>query len=582
MAPPMPDLLRSLRRSGALPWLIIGVMGALLRLTGLEARPLDGSEAAFALRSLHAMQGIDGPSALTSGPLYDHLNTLTFWLFGASDAAARLAAALAGTALVLTPWLLIPASNSLSPLGEGGGEGWPSSVRRRVALTIAGLLAFSPVLVEAARRADPAALTSLLVMVGLCSAIRIAHDSPSWAPPALMSAIGLSLVHDGLGLVGLTLAFLAAFGASAALGRARLAQATALCRQVVADRGAIGLGVLSAVVAGTGLLMHLGGAAYALSGIWTNLAQELAPTLPGAQTWLALIAYAGPLVLLGITQAVLEVRRGDPLGITLAAWAVLLGVLALATPGPDLTQLSMALLPTTFLAGRCVANWNLSITNLPSATWLPLIVSLAAIGIAVLTVADTAGAGRGPSIGVAIGVSIALASLIAVWWQAVAAGAHRPALALLGGTLIAAWSLNGMARASFGGSPAGSEPLRPDQTAPVFRAAFREINVDVARDPSLRLDVRVSPPTVAQWYGRALSLAGPDNGPTFAQVIIAPAQNPPAPAPAGSMRLPWRVRTTVKPDDLTLLGAVRWLVTRHGLLQGAPDDVILTRTERTP
>ncbi len=96
-----------------LPWLtletvlytlLIGLTLA-LRLSYLDWYPLSAAEAAQSWPALQLYRG-ELPAAASYSPLLLSLNALAFWLFGASDATARLAPALLGILLVLLPLTL--------------------------------------------------------------------------------------------------------------------------------------------------------------------------------------------------------------------------------------------------------------------------------------------------------------------------------------------------------------------------------------------------------------------------------------------------------------------------------------------
>ena len=98
-------------RRGTLSWLTVelglyGIVLALalaLRLGGLAIRIMDTPEAAQALQSWHLSQG--DAAAGSYSPLLALGQVLTFSLFGTSDVTARLFPALAGSLLVLLPYL---------------------------------------------------------------------------------------------------------------------------------------------------------------------------------------------------------------------------------------------------------------------------------------------------------------------------------------------------------------------------------------------------------------------------------------------------------------------------------------------
>src|SRR5512136_2562705 len=80
------------------------VIAVTLRFLHLGALPLSDFEADWALQAWRVAQGLK--PALGPDPAYIHLTAITFYLFGATNFLARFWPALAGSALVLAPWLL--------------------------------------------------------------------------------------------------------------------------------------------------------------------------------------------------------------------------------------------------------------------------------------------------------------------------------------------------------------------------------------------------------------------------------------------------------------------------------------------
>jgi predicted membrane-bound mannosyltransferase len=88
-------------------WLLIGVLALLSRLWQLGDHALHHDETLHAYYSWRLLSGegyLHDP--LLHGPFLYHINALVFFLFGDNDTTARLAAALFGTLLPLSAWLL--------------------------------------------------------------------------------------------------------------------------------------------------------------------------------------------------------------------------------------------------------------------------------------------------------------------------------------------------------------------------------------------------------------------------------------------------------------------------------------------
>src|SRR5215203_4001936 len=89
---------------GAL-YLAVFLLALALRLLNLGAHPLNDAEARSALAVLAQLRGGAEAAAGSNSPAYFFFTYLSFFLFGASDATARLGPVLAGAALVLVPAL---------------------------------------------------------------------------------------------------------------------------------------------------------------------------------------------------------------------------------------------------------------------------------------------------------------------------------------------------------------------------------------------------------------------------------------------------------------------------------------------
>jgi len=98
-------------------YVIIGVLALISRLWMLGARTMSHDESLHAVYSwnLFAGKGFEH-SPMMHGPFLFHLNALIYFLFGDSDASARLGPALFGVALVLFPILLRPWIGKLGAL----------------------------------------------------------------------------------------------------------------------------------------------------------------------------------------------------------------------------------------------------------------------------------------------------------------------------------------------------------------------------------------------------------------------------------------------------------------------------------
>lgn len=139
--------------------LAIALVALLTRTVGLDARALHHDESLHATFSWYIVEGRGyAHDPLTHGPFQFHIVALSFLLFGDSDAAARVPAALFGTGLVLTPLLL---RRALGPVGTAAA---------------AALFAVSPSLLYFSRFAREDSYVALFLMVASAAVWRYIEE----------------------------------------------------------------------------------------------------------------------------------------------------------------------------------------------------------------------------------------------------------------------------------------------------------------------------------------------------------------------------------------------------------------------
>jgi uncharacterized protein (TIGR03663 family) len=177
-------------------WLVVGLTAIALRLVLLDVYALDPGEARRSYFAFALVQGnplLPGESLPDTAPLFLLLQSLAIFLFGVTDATARLIPALAGIAM-------IPLAAALRPF-----------IGRHAAFAIALLIAISPVLTYASRVAEPGIVISMLAMLLIVAVLRVGIENLSpassrrWAvvagitvaaligtgPPAISVLVGL-------------------------------------------------------------------------------------------------------------------------------------------------------------------------------------------------------------------------------------------------------------------------------------------------------------------------------------------------------------------------------------------------------
>lgn len=129
---------------------LVVLVALLLRTINLGALPLMAAEAAEAWPAWLAAAQVSAPAAPepTSALLYG-IQSLVFWGLGATDLLARLAPALAGTALVFLPWF------------------WRSLLGRGAALALAVLLALDPWLISLGRTVNGTGIAIFLSLLAM-------------------------------------------------------------------------------------------------------------------------------------------------------------------------------------------------------------------------------------------------------------------------------------------------------------------------------------------------------------------------------------------------------------------------------
>jgi hypothetical protein len=313
----------------ALYALIAGV-ALLARLYRPAWMPLDPSEAGLTLAATHdAAAGVTGAAA--ASPLLFQLERLALWLFGQSDATARIVPTLAGAIAVVLAFRLRPA------LGRPG------------ALAAAALLAFSPLWVYLGRNVSAPTIAAAAVLAVLGAAVsRFSRDA--WLAPV---AAGLAIAAGGPALT--MLIALLAYAAWRYLGPGRLSLSEdldLLWPTPGGRRTALIVLVVTVVLAVTGFLTRVDGLAalVAAPGAW--FARFTAPDVDRGAFLLSFVAYGPALLVFGVVGIGMAARSDRPLNRFLALWAVIglvVGWLAGAPSG-----MGDCLLPLTLVGAIAV------------------------------------------------------------------------------------------------------------------------------------------------------------------------------------------------------------------------------------
>jgi hypothetical protein len=537
----------------------------------IDRLPLNSREATYALAAWQSVLGqLAGSLVDSHAPLFSHALALVLALFGASDVAARLVPALAGVGLALTPSLLT------------------AMIGFRAALAAGVLIGVSPIAVALARVVDPATTAALIVMLLVASALRVATDRPGWVPWTLAGGIGLALASDPSVVLALAAAAIAALATWSPSWRARSEGTNPRLRveprpgfarwPLPADLRqsapwAFGAGV--AIIAATGLLMDLRGVGFPLGDLWGGAASMVTPVPFPGWNLLSLLAYAWPLLVLGLVGFAAGARGGYRPAMFLGQWCVLLLALAGAVGDQVVALALFPVGPAALLAGLAIARapHEAAAYRLSAPTWAVVAVTAALAVGGVLMLAHTVAGGRAAA-PIALIALLAVAAAVAVnWRRTVPAEERAPALIVLAALAVVAGTIPALSRLTFGGSPAGSEILVREETHPAFREVFRTLNILANGDPRRLLMVDMETPVVARWYGRGMDA----NAMSLNPILLRDA--PPvgtSPAPSG-WRTPWRTVAQLDRSDLHPLGLLEWMLSRTGLVKGKASDIIVAR-----
>lgn len=332
------------------------IVAIALRFTQLDIYTLTQTEGRWAYQSWALFLGKDMPSGdelSTVSPVFLVLQALTFFLFGVTDAVARIIPALAGVGIVALIFLLRPFVSRFAIAGA------------------AVLAAISPSLVFASRSSDPVILVgffSLLFVVAILRAgLSEAGRSRSWAALAGF-AFAATLASGPEGVTALI-----------GIGIALLVGSITEAGKTDADRGAIAQGIHSfserpgnlitaGIVAVVGVVVfftRVFSEFGALSGLpatfadWGRLIATRTSTTPVQFFFYSTLLYE----ILAVVFAIVAVTAGRPKEsgeeriphelrpVTLGTWFIVVLLLQSLSSGRQPDQLSIVTLPLLLLGG---------------------------------------------------------------------------------------------------------------------------------------------------------------------------------------------------------------------------------------
>lgn len=304
-------------------YLLVFLLALTLRFVRLGQAPLADSEAGLALQARDLIMG--NAPALGPTPGYILFTSILFYLFQAANWTARFWPALAGSLLVLAPFLL------RNRLGRGA------------ALLLALLLAFDPGLLAVSRQVN----SLPLAMLGLTFALAFwSMHRPGWAgASAALALLGGPTFWPGL--LGLGLALVVSYPLWLKTDELPEADLNAQIRTMLIS------GLITLAAAGTLLWMAPRG----LSLIGSSLAAYLNGWRTGSDVSVGLsaaglAAYELFGLVMGLAGLIVGLRRGEGIDRFLALWWLLSLLLALVYPARQVFDLAWTVLPMLALAAR--------------------------------------------------------------------------------------------------------------------------------------------------------------------------------------------------------------------------------------
>lgn len=558
--------------AAALPWLTVEkalyagmfIIALALRLLRLGETPLDSHEAGQALAAYRLATGAGLPTEFYS-PLLFTVNFITSALIGSGETLTRLLPALAGSALVITPYWL------RRWLGRPG------------ALATAALFVADPAYLFFSRQLDEATVTAAATLALLTIGLRfLLTPIPRrlvwlavWLAVALVSGPGAWLFS----LVALAFVALVVFSGRDSVTREELLAAG---RAVRDDRRS----TLTALLIGIGVFLALATAVFfnpnGIQAVLDNAASWFRVT-PDSLGWVhypsVALVYGTLVVALALIGGVWFLRQRNLFVLFLLLWFVAILLVMELTPARPASGIVTVMLPLILIAGMTLGSfldavrregrWSAeglyllislpflvgpafqiaSYVGLPTAqpdqTWrLLLIVGLFGVFIGFITWAFGAWQGRGAAWR---GLGLLGLILLGLWWVRTSALVNYPT------TLMPQ---------EFIGGPRSSEDV------PRVADDILALTVDrfgARQSQPIALDRHLSP--VFEWYLRwssQLELRNNVIGSTAPQLLaLLPTDGQPPAAPAGYAGQAGRFRYAWTPAGLDGRGWLRWLIFRE-------------------
>lgn len=355
-------------------YVAIFVLALVLRMAELDSTPLMASETHNALAAWRVIMPNAAGIALTStSPLLFALQSVSFTLFGASEAAARIATVIGGLLLILTPVLFRPL------------------IGRTHAFLLSLLLAFSPALLIASRSSSPDVWALLFAVLTLWAFLQAGRTEQNrYAVMAVVLFFSLAFLT---GTGGLVLALILALAALiAGLWRRRgvllMGDDQTPDSTLAVVRGSLGLALpLAALVVlavSTGFMLYPTGLSTIGEALGGALRVVIQPQGSAGYAALVSLFYEPILWLSAIVSLIVRRDRLATLDIFLAAWVVLgvVATLIFADANPDHAlwlTVPLAALTVNAVAAMLAPDSGLVFPAAPR--WSRWIIAVSAIGV---------------------------------------------------------------------------------------------------------------------------------------------------------------------------------------------------------
>lgn len=530
------------------------VLGAILRLSLLDQRPLSIEEGTLASEAHRIAQGLP-PDSLQQGPLTAYGTALMLAMFAGGDGAARLLTALFGSAMVGIPYLL------------------RSSLGRIPALLAAFGIALSPLMLFGSRGVGGGTVPvvfGLLLWWTLAPGLKGLEKSRAYAAALLLAGLLAS------GTEGITV--LVTLGAAALLSDPRpyllIADLRRTASSPTGKEAALAF-VGGLLLLGTGLGSHLQGVQSVVVDVWARWLGSFSLSAPRGGLLLLLALYEFPVLVLALAQLGRTLFRRDRVDSFLSLWAMLLLLLGMVQDSASASRLVLPALPLYLLAARLVSDslplmrgvgWNWRWAVASASVAVPF-----AVAVVLLNRATLPGMMIEP---VYLYVELALVLVTGLAVGFLLERRDRMALAWLAVALLSAGYLtHSAAFLNYRMETVSREPLVGNQISPFLRDAVLSsayysayYRTPLSVDPSLKASLA--------WYLRGAGdvqyTTEVSQGISFRLV-----QRGQESLETGSERRPGLYAPAIDPRDLSWQGVWRWVVSRDSLVRANQRDIIV-------